>query len=170
MLIALTFVLIGPTGALAVVDYPVPGDRDNDGIVDTADRCVSTPGDLKNGCPSELNAEVRGRWRVNAVFTQLLSLTVRAPRGSRIDLRCSGQRGACDFTRRIISRTTSRITGLTRFFKGKRILPARVVISVRVTRAQQIGVYERVVTRTGRRLPTVTNRCVTPRGIVQRCS
>ncbi len=168
MLIALALVLVAPAGAVAV-DYPGPSDRDGDGIADTDDRCVSTPGDLKNGCPSELNAEVRGRWRVNAVFTQLLSLTVRAPTGSRIDLRCSARKGVCDFTKRIISRTTKRLTGLTRFFKGRRILPAKVTISVRVTRTQQIGVYERVVTRAGRRLPAVTNQCVTPTGKVQRC-
>lgn len=168
MLIVLAVALIGPAGALAV-DYPVPSDRDSDGVVDSADKCAATPGDLKNGCPSELNAEVRGRWRVNALFTQLLSLTVRAPTASRIEIRCGGRRAACDFTRRVIPRTTRRITGLTRFFKGRRVLPANVMISVRVTRAQQIGVYERVVTRTGRRLPTVTNRCVTPAGKVQRC-
>jgi hypothetical protein len=169
VLAALAFVLIGPAG-VAAVDYPGPTDRDNDGIADTEDRCAATPGDLKNGCPSELNAEVRGRWRVNAVFTQLLSLTVRAPTGSRIDVRCSARKGVCDFTRRIIPTTTRRVTGLTRFFKGKRILPAKVTISVRVTRAQRIGVYERVVTRTGRRLPSVTNRCVLPTGTVRRCS
>ncbi|MDQ3723162.1 MAG: hypothetical protein M3376_08880 [Actinomycetota bacterium] len=139
-------------------------------MVDTADSCRSTAGDLENGCPSELNADVRGRWRVNALFSQLVSLTVRAPVGSRIEIRCSGRRSACDFTKRVFDRTTRRLTGLTRLFKGRRILPANVMIAVRVTRAQQTGVYERLVTRTGRRLPRVTERCVTTTGVVGRCA
>ena len=166
--VALAFVLVATAGA--AVEYPVPSDQDNDGVVDAADSCRSIAGDLKNGCPSELNAEVRGRWRVNALLSQLLSLTVRAPTGARIDVRCSGRRGACDFRRRVIVRTTRRTTSLTRHFKGRRILPARVMIVVRVTRPQQIGVYERLLTRTGRRLPKVAQRCISTTGVVHRCA
>ena len=85
---------------------------------------------------------------------------MRAPVGSRIDLRCGGRTKLCPFRTRIISKTTKRTTGLTNHFKGKRILRARMVITVRVTRPQQIGVYERLETRTGRRLPKVTQRCI----------
>lgn len=170
MLVALVLVFVGVASAPAAVDYPLPGDFDQDGVVDEADSCPALAGDLRNGCPSELKAEVRGKWRVNALLSQLLSLTVRSPTGSRIDLRCSGPRGACDFTRRLILRTTKRTTSLTRHFKGRRILPARVTITVRITRAQQVGVYERLVTRTGRRLPQVTQRCVSPSSRVVRCT
>ena len=167
-LIALAIALVLVASAGDAVEYPITADQDSDGVVDAVDKCPSIAGDLKNGCPSELNAEVRGRWRVNAVLSQLLSLTVRAPTGARIDLRCSGPRSACDFRRRVIVRTTKRTTSLTRQFKGRRILPAGVTIVVRVTRPQQIGVYERLVTRTGRRLPQVTQRCISTRGVVQR--
>jgi hypothetical protein len=139
-------------------------------VVDSADSCLSIAGDLKNGCPSELNAEVRGRWRVNTLLSQLLSLTVRAPLGSRIDVRCSGPRRACDFRQIVLARTTRRTTNLTRYFKGRRLLPAHVTIVVRVTRSQQIGVYERLLTRARRRLPQVTQRCITTTGVVRRCA
>lgn len=168
--LALALVLAGSAVALAQVDYPLPADQDGDGVVDTADQCGTVFGDLQNGCPSELNADIRGRWRVNALLSQLMSLTVTAPTGSRISMRCSSiKRGACDFRTRIITRTTKRLTGLTRYFKGRRILPARVVITVRVTRRRQIGVYERLQTRLGRRLPSVTHRCVAATGRVQPC-
>ena len=152
---------------------PVRGvftDRDDDGVPDSAERCPRVAGDLKNGCPSELNADVVGRWRVNNLLSQLLSLTVRAPVGSRIELRCGGRPALCPFRVRIIARTTRRTTGLTRYFAGRRILGPHVIITVRVTRPQRIGVYERLQTRTGRRLPKVTQRCIGSRtGAVRQC-
>ncbi|MDP2710384.1 MAG: choice-of-anchor D domain-containing protein [Solirubrobacteraceae bacterium] len=148
---------------------PRPADRDGDGVPDAADRCPSTPGDLLNGCPSELNADVRGRWRINNLFTQLVSLTVRAPTGSRIVLECSGKRGVCGFKKRYVRTTSTRVTSLTRSFRGRRIFPAGTTITVRVTRPLQTGTYERLVTRSGRRLPSVLNRCLTSRGTVRPC-
>ncbi len=168
--IAIVLAVAASAAAVAAVDYPAPADQDRDGVVDDADACSSVAGDLQNGCPSEINADVRGRWRVNALLSQLMSLTVRAPLGSRISMRCEGRRGACDFSTRFITRTTKRTTSLTRYFKGRRILPARVAITVRVTRREQIGLYERVVTRIGRRLPSVTHRCLSATGRVQRCA
>ncbi len=104
------------------------------------DKCAAIAGNLKSGCPGELNADVRGRWRVNARLSQLMSLTVRAPTGSRISIRCSSKRGGCDFRTRAFIRTTKRLTSLTRLFKGRRILPAGLAITVRVTKPEQIGV------------------------------
>lgn len=164
-LLAMALALTATASAFAV-DYVLPVDDDGDGVANSADSCRSVAGDLRNGCPSKLAATVRGRWRGNALLTQLLSLSVRAPTGSKIDVRCS----ACSFNKRVITRTTKRTTALTRYFKGRRILRAGVMITVRVTRARQIGVYQRLVTRTGRRLPRVTNRCVSTTGRVQGCS
>ena len=145
-------------------------DRDGDGVPDTAETCPRVAGDLKNGCPSELNADVVGRWRVNNLLSQLLSLRVRAPVGSRIELRCGGRPRLCPFRVRIIARTTRRTTGLTRYFPGRRILAPHVIITIRVTKPQRIGVYERLQTRTGRRLPKVTQRCIGSRsGAVRQC-
>lgn len=44
-----------------------------------------------------------------------------------------------------------------------------VTITVRVTRPEQIGLYQRLVTQTGRRLPKVTQRCVSTTGQVRAC-
>lgn len=145
-------------------------DRDGDGVLDNVENCPRVAGDLKNGCPSELNADVVGRWRVNNLRSQLLSLIVRAPVGSRIELRCGGRPRLCPFRERTVGATTQRTTGLTKHFKGRRILRAHVVITVRVTRPQQIGTYERLKMRTGRRLPQVTQRCIGPgTGRVRSC-
>ncbi|HEX4364963.1 MAG TPA: choice-of-anchor D domain-containing protein, partial [Solirubrobacteraceae bacterium] len=148
-----------------------PGDSDGDQVVDSMDLCPTIAGDLKNGCPSELNAEITGRWRVNSLLSQLISLSVNTTIGSRIDLRCSGDHKKCGFTKRTIFRTTRRQTSLTHYFKGKRILSSGANITVRVTRPQQTGTYKRLVTRKGRRLPKVTQGCLSARtGTVTRCA
>lgn len=148
---------------------PGPGDRDGDGIGSAADKCPTVAGDRSNGCPSELKADIRGLWRVNELLSKLVSMTVRAPVGSRIEVRCKARRGVCPFKTKIVKKTTKRTTGLTRSFGKQRIYPARTKISVFVTKARRRGTYERVLTRTGRRLPSVVNRCLGPRLQVLRC-
>ena len=172
-----TYSLPVPPGQDGVVTDPPssplpPRDRDRDRIPDIVDSCPTVAGNLKNGCPGELPADVRGRWRVNALLSQLLSLSVRAPLGSRIELRCSARRrGVCGFRARTVYPTIRRTTSLTRYFKGRRIFPARTSITVRVTRAEQSGIYERLQTRTGHRLPQVTRRCIAAgTGRIQRCT
>jgi len=145
------------------------GDRDRDGVADLVDQCLSTAGDKRNGCPSNLNADVRGMWRVNGLLSKLVSLTVRAPIGSRIEVRCKGPRGACSFKTKIVRKTTRSLTGLTRNFRSPRIFPADTRITVFVTKARRRGTYERLLTRSGRRLPSVANRCLNTRLQVQRC-
>ncbi len=147
-----------------------PSDLDHDNVPDQQDKCLHAAGNLANGCPSQLNASVRGRWRVNALYTQLVFLSVDTTTGSNIELRCT-RRAACGFKRRVIHSTKRRITGLTRFFNGHKLLPAGVRIVVIVTRRRQIGTYESLRTRTGRRLPKRTQRCVAGRkgGTIQQC-
>jgi hypothetical protein len=150
---------------------PTSGDSDGDQVVDSLDLCPTIAGDLKNGCPSELNAEIVGRWRVNALLSQLISLSVNTTIGSRIDLRCSGDHKKCGFSKRTIFKTTRRLTSLTHYFKGKRILSSSTSVTVRVTRPQQTGTYKRLVTRRGRKLPKVTQGCLSARtGAVTRCA
>ena len=109
--------------------------------------------------------------QLNGQFTKVMDLSVRAPLGSRIEIRCVGaRRGACPFTKKLIPRTTRRVTTLTRYFKRKRILAAGTVITVRVTRSGRIGTYERLVTRRGRKLPRVTVRCIDSVGRTVQCS
>lgn len=159
-----------PSGAkVAQAAYPLPSDKDLDGVFDTADSCPLQAGDLRNGCPSELNAEVRARWQVNQLLTKLVSLTVAAPIGSRIQLSCGGRVKICGKNARVIARTTHRLTSLTKYFKAPRIYRAKLSILVRVTKPRQIGLYKRYQTRTGRRSPAVTERCLSTEGRVQPC-
>ena len=155
--------------ASATVVGPGPADRDRDGVPNADDKCPSVAGDRRNGCPSLLAADIRGLWRVNELLSKLVSLTVRAPVGSRIEVRCKGARGVCPFKTRVVRRTTKRTTGLTRSFGSPRIYPAGTRITVYVTKARRRGTYERVITRTGRRLPSVVNRCLGANLQVQSC-
>jgi len=149
--------------------FPGPIDEDKDGVQDTLDKCPAYAGDRINGCPSELGADVRGVWRVNDLFSQLRSLTVRTKIGSRIELTCAGKKRVCGFRKRTIRQTTTRSTSLTRNFGRKRIFPAGTTITVRVTRTLQRGTYEQLLTRRGRRLPRVLNRCLNFENEVHEC-
>ena len=137
---------------------------------DTADSCPFEAGDLRNGCPSELNAEVRARWQVNNLLTKLVKLTVAAPVGSRIQLSCGGRIKICGKNKRVIARTTHRLTSLTKYFKAPRIYRSRLSILVKVSKPRQIGLYKRYQTRTGRRAPAITERCLSTLGRVQPCA
>jgi len=148
---------------------PPDADRDGDGVADTSDSCASFAGNLLNGCPRRLDADVRVEWRLNELYSQLLSLTVRAPTGSRIVLRCKGRKGVCGFRTRTIAKTTEQRTSLTRTFRGARIFPARTSIILRVTKPLHHGTYQRLLTRNGRRLPRVIGRCLNAAAMVQRC-
>ena len=142
--------MLGTTSAIAVAaspreatgvkaaqaEYELPTDRDEDGVIDRADNCPFDAGDLRNGCPSELNAEVRAHWQVNRLLTKLVRLTVAAPLGSRIQLSCTGRYKICGKNKRVIARTTHRLTSLTKYFKAPRIYRARLNILVKVTKPQ----------------------------------
>jgi hypothetical protein len=154
----------------AQAEYQLPSDKDLDGVADSADSCPLDAGDLRNGCPSELNAEAQAHWQVNNLLTKLVKLTVSAPIGSRIQLSCGGRIKICGKTKHVIPRTTHRLTSLTRFFKSPRIYPARLSILIKVTKARQIGLYKRYLTRTGRRAPKITERCLSTAGRVQPCT
>ena len=153
----------------AQAEYELPTDKDLDGVPDAADSCPLDAGDLRNGCPSELNAEAQAHWQVNNLLTKLVKLTVAAPIGSRIQLSCGGRIKICGKTKHVIARTTHRLTSLTKFFAAPRIYPARLSILVKVTKARQIGLYKRYLTRTGRRAPAITERCLSTGGRVQPC-
>jgi len=186
--LAVLVAVLGTTSALAVsgagaappreasgvkaaqAEYQLPIDRDADGVSDGADSCPSEAGDLRNGCPSELNAEVRARWQVNQLLTKVVKITVAAPVGSRIELRCTGRIKICGKNKRVIAKTTHRFTSLTKFFKPPRVYRAHLAILVKVTKARQIGLYKRYETRTGRRAPAITERCLSTVGRVQPCA
>ena len=137
---------------------------------DVSDRCPSTAGEPASGCPAPLRAKVRQSWRVSDLLTQLLSIRVRAPTGSRIVLTCHAKKGVCGLRKRTIARTTRGNTSLTRMFKGRRIFAAASKIVVRVTHPGRRGTYERALTRTRHRLPSVIYRCLGSHNEVRRCA
>ena len=149
---------------------PPPPDRDKDGVPDARDGCADAAGDLANGCPSQINGTIRGRWRVNRVMTQLVSLVVEAPVGSRINLRCEARRGVCPFTRKVITATSRRATSLTSYFGRRKVFPSGMNIFIRVTHDRQIGIYQRLLTRRGRKLPKVTRACIYTDGKARPCT
>lgn len=145
-------------------------DSDKDGIVDSKDLCDYEPGDMPNGCPSLLHADVHGHWKVNRLLTMMTSLVVNAPVGSRIEVTCSSRGNACRFSARVIQRTVTRVTSLTKLFGKTRIFPAGASIVVRVTRPRQLGRYEHLVMRAGLRIPRVAKSCIKDNGTLKGCS
>ena len=161
-----------------VVTYPLPdvaaqppiGDLDEDGINNADDRCPTLPGDLLDGCQRDLNADVRAAWRVNRYYSRLLSLTVRAPIGSRIELRCRARsERTCRFEKKTIFRTRRRTTNLAPHFNRARTLPPGTSITVRAKQPLLRGSFDQLLTRSGRRLPRVTTRCLSEIDHIQFC-
>jgi hypothetical protein len=87
--------------------------------------------------------------------TSIDLLTVRAPRGARVLVRCRGE--ACPLTR--VSRVVRRAQ--LRLKSAERLMPAGVVLEVLVRRGDRIGKFTRLKMRRDRR-PRRTDGCVWP--------
>jgi hypothetical protein len=96
---------------------------------------------------------VRIRGRLTRTGARITLLTVRAPRGARIAVRCSG--------RRCPARRWSRTATLMRIprFQASFVAGTRLVISV--TKAGRIGKHTTIVIRRGK-APTRLDRCLVP--------
>ena len=116
----------------------------------------------------KLDTGVFAVWRPSKGLTRLVSMSVRAPVGSRIDIRCTGKRGACPFGTRIIKKTVKRTTNITARFKAKRSLREGTAITIRVTKRGAIGTLHRFTMRRGKK-PKVATGCTNDKGIVRRC-
>jgi hypothetical protein len=106
---------------------------------------------------------VRVAGEVFRAHTRIRLLTVLAPRGSRLELRCRGRR--CPFRRiRATVRTRgSRPTALLRVRRAEGMrLQAGLVLEIRVTRPGQVGKYTRFRIRGGGRVPDRVDRCLRP--------
>jgi hypothetical protein len=88
--------------------------------------------------------------RTKTIFTRV---TVRAPKGARIDARCSSKR--CKRTRRTAGSSLLHVKAMQRSFAAKTSL------TIRVTDSRQIGKYVEIRTRTGRP-PVRRDRCLEP--------
>lgn len=96
---------------------------------------------------------IRIRGSVTATGARIALLTVRAPRGARIEARCRGR--SCPVRRIVLSsRRLTRVRALERDFRSG------TVIEVLVTRRGRVGKYTRFRVRSGR-APARTDGCAT---------
>jgi len=121
----------GPAAGDLQFNFQFFADRDRDGIFDPLDRCPTEAGvNAAGGCPPEL----RSRPLLSATPVPggviLRSLSVSAPRGARVLVRC----------RRGCSLRSARTAGTVRFsdLRG-RMLRAGAVLEVLVTKRGSIG-------------------------------
>ena len=106
-------------------------DTDSDGVLDEVDRCDRLRGSSSEaGCPKRLRASVTLRARPLAGGIQLIGLNVKATRGSRVSVRCSG----CP--------PQAKRAKTVRFgqLRGRR-LRAGTSLVIRVVRPNAIGAY-----------------------------
>jgi hypothetical protein len=96
---------------------------------------------------------VRISGRFTRKRTTLTRVSVRAPRGARIRVRCLGR--GCPYKRKAIAVRYLRIRKLQRSYRPG------ANVEIRVTQASKIGKYTRVRTRRGK-APTRIDRCLMP--------
>ncbi|MGH2804286.1 MAG: hypothetical protein ACRDL4_14755 [Thermoleophilaceae bacterium] len=126
----------GAGGALEFL-FDFLADSDGDGVLNAEDRCDRLDGTQRNGgCPRPARGDASLRARPTANGIQLLGLTVRAPRRSRVVVRCS--RGC----RRYVKRARRR--GRVRFgaLRGRQ-LRAGTKLDIRITRRDSFGTFIR---------------------------
>jgi hypothetical protein len=116
--------------------------------VDVLDEAAAQPPRMMRPAPL-----VRIRGRLTRSGARITLLTVLAPRGARITVRCIGR--GCPVRR--IARTAS-VTRLTRF---ERSLPAGTRLIVTVTKRRRIGKHTTIAIRRGK-APTRRDRCLMP--------
>jgi hypothetical protein len=90
--------------------------------------------------------------RVTAKGTEVKLLTVQAPRGARVSVRCHGR--ACPYRR-----AGARSRGAVKFRRLQRLLPAGTVLELSVTKRGTIGKYTRFRIRDGHS-PARVDRCL----------
>lgn len=95
---------------------------------------------------------VRLMGQVTAKGTEVGLLTVQAPRGARVSVRCHGSR--CPYRR-----AGARSRGRVKFRRLQRLLPAGTVLEVSVTKRGTIGKYTRFRIRRGH-TPARVDRCL----------
>jgi hypothetical protein len=96
---------------------------------------------------------VRIRGRLTRSGARITLLTVRAPRGARITLRCAGR--GCP------ARRWARTASLTRIARFQAVLPAGTRLLISVTKAGRIGKHTTIVIRRGK-APQRVDRCLMP--------
>jgi len=141
---------VGDAGGNLEFLFDFLADTDSDGVLDDVDRCDRLSGpSSESGCPKRLRASVTLRARPLAGGIQLIGLNVKATRGSRVSVRCSG----CPPQAK-----RAKTVGFGRL-RGRR-LRAGTSLVVRVVRRNAIGAYfEYKITRGNFRK---IERCLNP--------
>jgi len=150
---AYTIQIGGANGASGVLEFLFDflADRDGDGALDDADDCPTLAGTRRNGCPIRLRAGTVLRARPIAGGIQILALSVKARRGSRVEVTCS--RGCARQVRRARRKVGFRNVRGKRFAAGTNLV-------IRVTRRRAIGAYVRYRIVNGNFVKT--ERCMNP--------
>jgi hypothetical protein len=93
--------------------------------------------------------------------TRIRLLSVVAPRGSRVSIRCTGR--GCPFSRqvRVARSPVGRAARVVRVRRLERLLRPGVRIRIFVTKSDAIGKYTRFRIRRGK-APARTDRCLRP--------
>ena len=128
----------GPTAAGTAAGPAVPGSSSSIRLPDTGAPARSSRALLLSPFPI-----VRIRGSVTATGARIALLSVRAPRGTTIDVRCRG-RGCSARRLTLRSRRLTRVRALERHFR------AGTVIEVLVARRGRVGKYTRFRVRRGR--------------------
>lgn len=122
---------VGATGGNLEFLFDFLADTDGDGVLDDVDKCDRLRGPASEaGCPKRLRASVTLRARPLAGGIQLIGLSVKASRGSRVSVRCGG----CPPQAK-----RAKTVGFGRL-RGQR-LRAGTSLVIRVVRRNAIGAY-----------------------------
>lgn len=151
----------GADGAAGLMEFTFEffADRDRDGVFDVLDDCDTVAAMTRSGCPPELRVTPTLRATPTGNGIQVRSLSVDAPRGSRVRVRC---RRGCSFNQARTARSVG-FAGLR-----NRRLPAGARLEIFVTKPQSIGFYRRfTITRGNFRR---TTRCLPPGSMIPRRS
>jgi hypothetical protein len=143
---------MGPASGLLQLEFDIFPNRDGDALNDDVDDCPRLAGPGRQGCPPRIQAGVDLRLvSRSAAGIRIASLTVRARRATRIELRC---RRRCN-AREVRSSQPARFTSL-----NGRLLPNGASFEIRATGPGAIGGYARFDVQGGdvRRV----NRCLRP--------
>lgn len=122
---------IGGIGGNLEFLFDFLADTDGDDVLDDVDKCDRLKGPQSEaGCPPRLRADVKLRARPTADGIQLVSLSVKATRGSRVSVRC---RGCPPQAKKAKTVRFGRLRG--------RKLRAGQSLVIRVTKKNSIGSY-----------------------------
>jgi hypothetical protein len=149
---------VGTAGGPLEFLFDFLADTDGDSVLDEVDRCDRLDGArANNGCPRRPKVNATLRARPTATGIELVGLSVRAARGSRVEVRCSS---GCP-------RQVKRARGSVGFpaLRG-RALQAGANLDIRVTRRGSFGAFIRFKVLSGdfKR----TERCMNPGSRVPR--